>query len=99
MHCSDACFAHILFALFSDAFIPLLSPSNLHWFSSDLYFSSLFSSSSSSSAAFAFVDDPFEIWRFVGILLGLAVYNGIIIPAQFPLSLYKKMMGQVHQLI
>merc|ERR1719334_2164732 len=35
-----------------------------------------------------------KIWRFVGILLGLAVYNGIIIPAQFPLALYKKMLGQ-----
>ena len=78
----------------SDAFIPLLSPSNLHWFSSDALFSSVVSSSSFSSTL-PIVEDPFDIWRFVGILLGLAVYNGIIIPAQFPLVLYKKMLGQV----
>lgn len=31
----------------------------------------------------------------IGSLLGLAIYNGVIIPAQFPLILYKKLLRQL----
>jgi hypothetical protein len=38
------------------------------------------------------LQDEFEL---VGIVLGLACYNGIIIDAHLPLPAYKKLLGQV----
>lgn len=37
------------------------------------------------------LDTEFEL---IGILIGLAIYNGHILEFQFPLVLYKKLMGQ-----
>ncbi|XP_072018753.1 probable E3 ubiquitin-protein ligase HECTD2 [Amphiura filiformis] len=36
-------------------------------------------------------DDEFEL---VGTLLGLAIYNGVILNVQFPISIYKKLHGE-----
>ena len=33
------------------------------------------------------------MFEFVGILLGLAIYNGIILDVHFPLLVYKKLLG------
>jgi hypothetical protein len=38
------------------------------------------------------LQDEFEL---VGIVLGLACYNGVIIDAHLPLPAYKKLMGLV----
>lgn len=36
--------------------------------------------------------DEFEL---VGVILGLAIYNGVILDVHFPLVVYKKLLGQV----
>lgn len=33
------------------------------------------------------------MYELVGILLGLAIYNGIILDVHFPLLVYKKLLG------
>ncbi|GFR49164.1 hypothetical protein Agub_g11185, partial [Astrephomene gubernaculifera] len=33
-------------------------------------------------------------WRLVGALLGLAIYNGIILDVHFPQAVYKKLLGE-----
>lgn len=39
-------------------------------------------------------DDQFvEELRLVGRLVGLAIYNGVILDVHFPLALWKKIMG------
>ena len=35
-----------------------------------------------------------EEFELVGILLGLAIYNGIILDVHFPLVIYKKLQGE-----
>ncbi|RUS18716.1 hypothetical protein BC937DRAFT_88420 [Endogone sp. FLAS-F59071] len=42
------------------------------------------------------MDDELTIdeFKLIGLLLGLAVYNGIILDVHFPLALYRKLMGQ-----
>jgi hypothetical protein len=44
------------------------------------------------TAAAVCLQDEFEL---VGIVLGLACYNGVIIDAHLPLPAYKKLMGLV----
>ena len=41
--------------------------------------------------AFSFEADV--MFELVGILLGLAIYNGIILDVHFPLLVYKKLLG------
>ncbi|OIW24887.1 hypothetical protein CONLIGDRAFT_622323 [Coniochaeta ligniaria NRRL 30616] len=39
---------------------------------------------------------PEELWKFelVGLLVSLAVYNGLTLPVTFPKALYRKLMGE-----
>ncbi|KAF4553034.1 E3 ubiquitin-protein ligase RSP5-like protein [Elsinoe fawcettii] len=37
--------------------------------------------------------EPLHRYELVGVLFGLAIYNGITLPVSFPSALYKKLMG------
>lgn len=37
--------------------------------------------------------EPLQTYELLGLLVGLAVYNGITVPMSFPLALYKKLLG------
>ena len=41
----------------------------------------------------AFTLESHVMYELVGILLGLAIYNGIILDVHFPLVVYKKLLG------
>ena len=41
----------------------------------------------------AFCLESIVMFHLVGILLGLAIYNGIILDVHFPLLVYKKLLG------
>eukprot|EP00039_Didymoeca_costata_P003325 m.66836 g.66836 ORF g.66836 m.66836 type:complete len:883 (-) comp11842_c0_seq1:6-2654(-) len=42
--------------------------------------------------------EAFQEFELVGILVGLAIYNSVILNLQFPLALYKKLLGESLQL-
>ena len=37
--------------------------------------------------------DTLEEFRMLGILIGLAIYNGVVLDIKFPLALYKKLLN------
>ena len=39
----------------------------------------------------------FDEFRFIGVLVGLAVYNGVILNVNFPKTLYKKLLPRKNQ--
>jgi len=39
------------------------------------------------------IESPIK-FELVGIILGLAIYNGVILDVHFPLVVYKKLMNQ-----
>ena len=54
-----------------------------------------------STRQFWFNPDSFENdaqFTLVGILLGLAIYNNIILDVKFPLVIYRKLMGKLGSL-
>lgn len=38
--------------------------------------------------------EPEQTYELLGLLLGLAVYNGITLPVTFPLALYRRLLGE-----
>ncbi|KAH7824563.1 putative ubiquitin-protein ligase E3A [Monocercomonoides exilis] len=41
-----------------------------------------------------FFRDDVREYRFIGVLMGLAIYNDVILDVHFPLAVYRKLLGQ-----
>ena len=44
-------------------------------------------------------DDQAQEYRLVGIIIGLAIYNGVILDLHLPTVVYKKLMGKKDEII